>query len=102
MPDTLDTRGAAELLHVSESTVQTLARSGEIPAVQLGGHWLFVRQDLIDTLRANAAEQQRARREATERMALLPKPSRSRGRPKKIDTSGQPSGQLTQPPTDAA
>jgi len=88
MTDTLDTRGAAELLHVSESTVQALARAGEIPGVQLGGHWLFVRQDLIDTIRARAAEEQRARREMAERVALLPKPTRSRGRPKKIQIGG--------------
>lgn len=81
---TLDTRGAAELLHVSESTVQALARAGEIPGTQLGGHWLFVRDDLIETLRARAAEEQRARRETAERMALLPKPHRTRGRPRKI------------------
>ena len=85
MTDTLDTRGAAELLHVSESTVQALARSGEIPGTQLGGHWLFIRQDLLDTIRARAAEEQRARRETTERLAALPRPTRTRGRPRKIE-----------------
>jgi excisionase family DNA binding protein len=93
MTDTLDTRGAAELLHVSESTVQALARSGEIPGTQLGGHWLFVRQDLLDTIRARAAEEQRARREQAAIIATLPRPNRTRGRPKKLGPSGQNSGQ---------
>jgi excisionase family DNA binding protein len=93
MTDTLDTRGAAELLHVSESTVQALARAGEIPGTQLGGHWLFVRQDLLDTIRARAAEEQRARREHAAIMATLPRPTRTRGRPKKLVPSGQNSGQ---------
>jgi excisionase family DNA binding protein len=92
MTDTLDTRGAAELLHVSEAYVQQLARSGKIPGVQLGNNWLFIRQDLLDCLRAMAAEEQRKRREQTELAADQPKPIRRRGRPRKIEISGQNSG----------
>lgn len=84
MTDTLDTQGAAELLHVSKAHTQELARRGEIPAVLLGGSWLFVRTDLLDWLRARAADEQRARREAAATVASLPKPARSRGRPRKI------------------
>ena len=102
MTDTLDTRGAAELLHVSETTVLSLARSGKIPGTQMCGHWLFVRQDLLDTIRANAAEEQKFRREQAEAMARMPKPERKRGRPKKIDIAGLMSGQPLQPNTDAA
>ena len=94
MTDTLDTRGAAELLHVSEAYVQQLARAGVIPATQLGNHWLFIRQDLLDCLRARAAEEQRQRREQTELAAAQPKPIRRRGRPRKIEISGQKSGHL--------
>lgn len=102
MTDTLDTRGAAELLHVSETTVLALARSGKIPGTQMCGHWLFVRQDLLDTIRANAAEEQKFRREQAAALALIPRPERKRGRPKKIDISGYLSGQPPQPTTDAA
>jgi len=94
MTDTLDTRGAAELLHVSEAYVQQLARTGRIPGAQLGNHWLFIRQDLIDCLRAMAAEEQRKRREQAELAAAQPKPIRRRGRPRKIEISGQNSGHL--------
>ena len=102
MTDTLDTRGAAELLHVSEPTVLSLARSGKIPGTQMCGHWLFVRQDLLDTIRQAAADEQKLRREQAEALARIPKPERKRGRPKKIDVSGYLSGQPLQPNTDAA
>ena len=102
MTDTLDTRGAAELLHVSETTLLALARCGKIPGTQMCGHWLFVREDLLDAVRQAAADEQRYRREQAEAMARLPKPERKRGRPKKIDLSGYLSGQPMQPNTDAA
>ena len=105
MMDTLDSKGAAELLHVSEALVQSLARRGEIPGLQLGGHWLFIRQDLLDTIRQRAADEQRRRREETMAVSQLPKPNRSRGRPRKIligEESGQNSGFTLQATDDAA
>lgn len=89
---TLDTRGAAELLHVSETTLLAMARAGKIPGTQLCGHWLFIREDLIEALRAAAHDEQKFRREQAEAIARIPKPERKRGRPKKIDIGAMLSG----------
>lgn len=82
MSETLDTRGAAEILHVSEKLTAKMAREGELPAVWLAGQWLFVRQELLTWLSDRAKEEQRFRREQVLAMAEIEKPSRPRGRPK--------------------
>lgn len=84
---TLDTAGAAEMLHVSNQMVQTLARNGDLPAMWLGGKWLFLKSDLTEWISAQAREQQRARKERVEAAKAVinaqPKPKRGRGRPRK-------------------
>lgn len=102
MTDTLDSIGAAELLHISETNLLALARRGKLPGTQMFGNWLFIREDLLDAVRQAAADEQRYRREQAEALARLPKPERKRGRPKKIDIAGLMSGQPLQPNTDAA
>jgi len=46
---TLSVQQAAELLHLNVKRVQTLARSGRLPAVRVGRRWLFHR-DQIESL----------------------------------------------------
>lgn len=46
---TLDVQQAAELLHMNAKRVQSLARSGKLPAVRVGRRWLF-RADQLDRL----------------------------------------------------
>ncbi|HEY5219731.1 MAG TPA: TOBE domain-containing protein [Gemmatimonadaceae bacterium] len=57
MPELLNVREAAVLLHLHVKRVQTLAREGKIPAVRHGRKWLFRRADLVHPSRAplNAA-----------------------------------------------
>ena len=43
---------AAELLHLNPKRVQTLARSGRLPAVRVGRKWLFERERIESLLSA--------------------------------------------------
>jgi excisionase family DNA binding protein len=88
MTETLDTKGAAELLHVSEKLAAKMAREGELPAVWLAGQWLFVRHELLSWLTDKAREEQRFRREQALAMADIQKPARGPGRPRKIQVVG--------------
>ncbi len=54
MDDLLTARQAAELLHLHVKSVQTLARSGKLPAVRYGRRWLFPRQRLMQELHGSA------------------------------------------------
>ena len=49
---TLDVQEAAELLHLNARRVQSLARSGKLPAVRVGRRWLFHRDALEKLLGA--------------------------------------------------
>lgn len=44
LPVTLTTREVANILRVSDRTVQLLADKGEIPAVRVGKRWRFTRE----------------------------------------------------------
>jgi len=46
---TLSVRQAADLLHLNQKRVQSLARAGKLPAVRVGRKWLF-RRDAIEGL----------------------------------------------------
>lgn len=64
--ETIDSQGAADLLHCDAGTVQTLARRGELPGLKFGRDWLFVRADLLAYLAQRGrdeAEQRRRQRE---------------------------------------
>ena len=86
MHDTLNTEEAAKVLKCSKQFVCELARRGELPAVQLGGQWLFVKLQLLDWLSAKAFDEQARRREQSFHVAktagdeLVKK--RERGRPR--------------------
>ena len=43
LPVTLTTREVANILRVSDRTVQLLADKGELPAVRVGKRWRFTR-----------------------------------------------------------
>lgn len=49
--DTLSATEAAALLHLNVKRVQSLARSGKLPAVRVGRRWLFPRAQLEALLR---------------------------------------------------
>lgn len=83
MSETLDTKGAAELLHISVQFAQQLANRGEIPAVQLGKSFLFLKSDLIQWLADRARSEQRERQRQMALAAEMPRPIRTRGRPRK-------------------
>ena len=83
MSDTLDTKAAAELLHISVQFTQRLASRGEIPAVQLGKSFVFLKTDLIQWLAERARNEQRQRQEQVELADIMPRPIRKRGRPRK-------------------
>lgn len=44
LPVTLTTSEVANILRVSDRTVQLLADKGELPAVRVGKHWRFTRE----------------------------------------------------------
>ncbi|UZR29477.1 helix-turn-helix domain-containing protein [Methylococcus mesophilus] len=86
MKETLDTVEAAELMRVSLGKMTELARTGEVPAVMLGTHYLFLRDELLEYLRTRAKEEQRLRREmadAARRMGDQAAEKRGRGRPRR-------------------
>ena len=64
----LDVDQAAALCRCAPSTVQELARDGQLPGLQLGRDWVFPTEALLQRLNALAIEQAAARRDP-------PKPS---------------------------
>ena len=52
--DTLDVRQTADLLHMRVKRVQSLARSGKLPAIRVGRRWLFPRSEMERFLRRQA------------------------------------------------
>lgn len=86
MNETLNSEEASSLLKCSKSFACELARTGEIPAVHLGGQWLFIRSQILEYLLERARDEQALRRE---RGASIPsliatnETPRSRGRPRK-------------------
>lgn len=54
MTDDLETIGvqeAARLLRMSAGTVMRRARAGLIPGARIGRQWVFIKADLLDTIR---------------------------------------------------
>jgi hypothetical protein len=94
--ETLDVKGAADLLHCSHNMVRDMAARGEIPATYIAGQWLFLRSQLLDDLAARARQEQAKRREEVQAASMglpMPEPDaerRTRGsrRRKPIDISG--------------
>src|SRR6476661_5448197 len=53
--DTLDVRQTADLLHMRVKRVQSLARTGKLPAMRVGRRWLFPRSEMERFLRRQAS-----------------------------------------------
>lgn len=45
-PEILTLQQAAEMLQISERTIQRMLKKGEIPGTQIGGQWRFDRDQL--------------------------------------------------------
>ncbi len=45
-PEILTLQQAAEMLQISERTIQRMLKTGEIPGARIGGQWRFDRQQL--------------------------------------------------------
>lgn len=45
-PEILTLQQAAEMLQISERTIQRMLKKGEIPGTQVGGQWRFDREQL--------------------------------------------------------
>lgn len=74
MTDTLDAQEAADMLKISVQSVRELAAAGNLPGARIGSAWVFVREDLIDWIRAQVRAQQARRREvvtSNERVATV-------------------------------
>ena len=50
-PEILTLRQAAEMLQISERTIQRMLKKGEIPGSQIGGQWRFDREQLLAMVR---------------------------------------------------
>lgn len=59
--DTLSASEAASLLHLNVKRIQSLARTGKLPAMRVGRKWLFPRQQLESLLRGTAPPAQSLR-----------------------------------------
>lgn len=60
--ETLNAAQAASLLFADTETVLALAREGSMPGTKIGKSWVFLRQDVLDYLRARISEDTLQRR----------------------------------------
>lgn len=81
MSDILNEIEVAELLACEPSTVQTMAREGELPAVKFGKHWRFPRAALLEVVNRRALENTTPKPKATPRAVLRNVPGRRHTRP---------------------
>lgn len=81
MTDILDETEVAALLACEPSTVQTMAREGELPAVKFGKHWRFPRAALLEVVNRRALENTAPKPKATPRAVLRQVPSKRRAPP---------------------
>ena len=58
--DILTAPEVAAMLKVPVTTVYKLTREGKLPAARVGKHWRYLRMDLIQQIRRDAAQEQRA------------------------------------------
>jgi len=50
-PEILTLIQAAEMLQISERTLQRIVKKGEVPGIQVGGQWRFDRDQLLELVR---------------------------------------------------
>lgn len=93
MDEVLTTEETAELIKLSSQTLLSLARAGELPAINLGNRWLFVKDQIMDYMRDRAKAEQIKRQEVLASQAHItraePAKKKKAGRPRKttIDLS---------------
>jgi hypothetical protein len=63
---TLSLIEAADLLHMSPSSLRAKAKEGIVPASKPGKRWVFIQQDLFDFLRSQQQEVKAAARRGLE------------------------------------
>ncbi len=87
MSDILTSSEAAELLRVTVPTLRGMAKSGDIPAFQIGDDWRFIRDELISCLIKRAQREQQIRKLEHEQSQLtletIVGQVKRRGRPRK-------------------
>ena len=81
MNDILDETEVAELLACEPSTVQTMARNGELPAVKFGKHWRFPRVALLEVVNRRALDNTATKAKPAPRAVLRQVPSRRQAPP---------------------
>lgn len=81
MNDILDEAEVAALLACEPSTVQTMAREGELPAVKFGKHWRFPRAALLEVVNRRALENTTPKPKAPPSAVLRQVPSKRRAPP---------------------
>ncbi len=81
MTDILSETEVAELLACEPSTVQTMARNGQLPAVKFGKHWRFPRVALLEAVNRRALENTKPKAKPAPRAVLRQVPRRRATRP---------------------
>lgn len=81
MTDILNETEVAELLACEPSTVQTMARNGELPAVKFGKHWRFPRVALLEAVNRRALENTKPKHKTPPHALMLPIPGKRARRP---------------------
>lgn len=81
MNDILDDAEVAALLACEPSTVQAMAREGELPAVKFGKHWRFPRAALLEVVNRRALENTAPKPRAQPRAVLRQVPQGRRRAP---------------------
>ena len=53
MPDVMDAKQLADVLHISKAGVYNLLNSPDFPTLRIGGRKLVMKQDLLEWLRSH-------------------------------------------------
>lgn len=82
--ETLGVSEAAAILYAETETVMQFARRGELPGTRIGKSWVFIREDVLDFLRARIVWDTLERRDHYAKAPLavfIERPKRSRRTP---------------------
>lgn len=87
MNEILTSAEAAELLRVTVPTLRGMAKSGDIPAFQIGDDWRFIHEELISCLIKRAQREQQIRKleheQSQQTVETIVGQVKRRGRPRK-------------------
>lgn len=83
--DILGVEQAAALLRAEASTVMHFARRGDLPGTCIGKSWVFLRDDVMEFLRQQIAnDTEKRRRQATKAAVAIAVPAASHSRRSKL------------------